>query len=223
MKDIAGPARFSVAAPRPRAIEEEHERQWHGPGRHVSQATLRELASFQGTMADPGRELVGLPAPSQLLPSSFRLAFDGSNLAIMAAGVRHEMFGRLMKFAEAIMDHHRIDHFPAGRTTWQRPEIDRGIEADACFLLDPTRLEIAGSTYACRSNDVTNRPSPDLVVVVDISRSSVWSVIGGWSGMVLRMLTDRWRPFGLFSPTQSMPTSPGEATNPSSRPGSRVH
>ncbi|MGO8862289.1 MAG: Uma2 family endonuclease, partial [Acidimicrobiales bacterium] len=133
----------------------------------------------------------------------------GRNLEIMVAGVRHEMFGWLMmKFAEAVMDHREIDYFPAGRATWQRPEIERGIEADACYLLDPGKLEVARAAHSKGSNDVADYPNPDLAIEVDISRPKVdrpgiyaemgvpelWRLDGGTPVIERRGAEARYRP-----------------------------
>jgi Uma2 family endonuclease len=111
---------------------------------------------------------------AERLPSSFRLAFDGRDLEIMVTGMRHELFGWLMvELANAVLGHLEVRFFPAGRATWQRPEINRGIEADACYILDPDKLETARAANARKSNDVADYPNPDLAIEVDISRPQV--------------------------------------------------
>jgi Uma2 family endonuclease len=146
----------------------------------MSTIATKKRTPVEGSVEDEGRWVItdvswgDYERLAKLLPPSFRLAFDGRNLEIMVAGVRHEMFGWLMmKFAEAVMDHREIDYFPAGRATWQRPEIERGIEADACYLLDPGKLEVAKAAHSKGSNDVADYPNPDLAIEVDISRPKV--------------------------------------------------
>jgi Uma2 family endonuclease len=56
-----------------------------------------------------------------------------------------------------------------GETTWVRPEIARGIEADNCYYVDPAKIATALAELARGSNDVKNYPNPDLAVEVDIS------------------------------------------------------
>ena len=57
-----------------------------------------------------------------------------------------------------------------GKTTWIRPEIERGIEADQCYVFDPAKVAAVGELLARKENDVALYPNPDLAVEVDISR-----------------------------------------------------
>ncbi len=62
------------------------------------------------------------------------LAYDGIDLEIMLKGRPHEHFkDRFGKLVTAITDDLHIDCSSAGETTWKRPEIARGLEADQCY------------------------------------------------------------------------------------------
>ena len=58
-----------------------------------------------------------------------------------------------------------------GETTWKRPELTRGIEADQCYYFDPAKLQAYAA--ALRSNDVDLYPNPDLAVEVDVSKPKI--------------------------------------------------
>ena len=45
------------------------------------------------------------------------------------------------RLGEASADERAIPVEDLGETTWQRPEVDRGIEADLSYFFDPARIE----------------------------------------------------------------------------------
>ena len=70
---------------------------------------------------------------AERLPASFRVAFDGKDIEMMVTSRDHDQVGWLMgRFAEAVIDRVAIEFVPCGRATWQKPEAERGIEADEC-------------------------------------------------------------------------------------------
>ena len=60
-----------------------------------------------------------------------------------------------------------------GETTWKRPTIKRGLEADQCVVFDPVKLVAVIKALESRSNDLGQYPNPDLAVEIDISRSKI--------------------------------------------------
>jgi Uma2 family endonuclease len=54
-------------------------------------------------------------------------------------------------------------------TNWIRPELERGLEADQCYVFDPAKLAVVHELLARRENDVAAYPNPDLAVEVDLS------------------------------------------------------
>jgi hypothetical protein len=58
-----------------------------------------------------------------------------------------------------------------GQTTWKRPEVSRGLEADECYYFEPEK--IATAAKARRSKKVANYPNPDLGIEGDISPSRI--------------------------------------------------
>jgi Uma2 family endonuclease len=107
-----------------------------------------------------------------MLPEStpIRMAFDGRNLEIMVKGPVHDHFSQLLDmFVISVAGELGIRIKPMRETTWKRPEIARGIEADNCYYLDLAKIAIALAALGRKSNDVKDYPNPDLAIEVDIS------------------------------------------------------
>ena len=49
------------------------------------------------------------------------------------------------------------------------PEVERGIEADQCYVFDPAKIAAVTDALARDVNDVAEYPNPDLAVEVDLS------------------------------------------------------
>jgi len=72
---------------------------------------------------------------------------------------------------------------PQGETTWIRPEIERGIEADNCYYLEPAKIATALAAVSRGVNDVAAYPNPDLAIEIDISvpqadRAAIYAALG---------------------------------------------
>ena len=63
----------------------------------------------------------------------------------------------------------RIPYSGAGQTTWKRPEIERGLEADHCYFFEPAKFAADAEAVLAESNDIADYPNPDLAIEVDIS------------------------------------------------------
>jgi len=103
-----------------------------------------------------------------------RLTYDGKDLEIMTTGYRHEglkgLIGRLVNAVTFELD---ITCTDGGQTTWKRPEIERGLEADDCYFFEPDKMALITKSFARKSNDVVDYPNPDLAIEIDLSRSEV--------------------------------------------------
>ncbi len=103
--------------------------------------------------------------------SAIRMAYDGKDLEIMVTGPVHDDYGwfldRFIAVVARVMGVHRR---ALGKTTWIRPEIQRGLEADQCYVFEPDKLALVKDLLARKVNDITGYPNPDLAVEVDISR-----------------------------------------------------
>ncbi len=108
----------------------------------------------------------------ELLPDStpVRVAFDGRSMEIMVKGPIHDHFARYLEaFLLTVASELGTPVMPQGETTWIRPELERGIEADNCYYLDPMKIRAAQDAITRRTNDVADYPNPDLAIEVDIS------------------------------------------------------
>ncbi len=102
--------------------------------------------------------------------SPVHLAYDGKDLEIMVTGPLHDDFADLLDaFFKAVAGSLGVRHKPQGQTTWKRPEIEKGLEADRCYYIDPVKIAAALAARKAGSNDVKDYPNPDLAIEVDIS------------------------------------------------------
>ena len=103
--------------------------------------------------------------------TAVRMAYDGKDLEIMVKGPVHDHYGRLLdRLITAVAAMLGIRRQALGETTWIRPEIERGLEADQCYVFDAGKLALVGELLHRNENDVAGYPNPDLAVEVDISR-----------------------------------------------------
>lgn len=103
--------------------------------------------------------------------TAVRMAYDGKDLEIMVKGPVHDHYGRLLdRLITAVAAVLGIRRQALGETTWIRPEIERGLEADQCYVFDAGKLAVVGELLARKDNDVAGYPNPDLAIEVDISR-----------------------------------------------------
>ncbi len=116
--------------------------------------------------------------------SPIRTAFDGKDVEIMVKGAIHDYFADLLNdFIKIIAVALAVPIKSFGETTWIRPEIERGIEADGCYYLDPAKIASALASVARRVNDVAAYPNPDLAIEIDISvpkadRTGIYAALG---------------------------------------------
>jgi Uma2 family endonuclease len=103
-----------------------------------------------------------------------RLAYDGRDLEIMTVGRVHEYFkGLLDLFVNEVATELAIPLRGGGETTWKRPELLRGLEADQCYFFRPEKRAADAAAVKRRSNDMADYPNPDLAVEIDISPPEV--------------------------------------------------
>jgi Uma2 family endonuclease len=102
------------------------------------------------------------------------LAYDGKDLEIMTTGYLHEDYksflGRLMNEVTIELD---ISCRDAGQTTWKRPHLERGIEADLSYFFDLRKIALVAASRAAKSNNIEDYPDPDLAIEIDISRAQI--------------------------------------------------
>ncbi len=139
--------------------------------------------------------------------SGIRLAYDGKDLEIMSPGPLHDdTKGRAGKFVEVVAEEAGLDWRNLGSTTWKRPAVQRGIEADQCCYFQSDKLAVAALALKRKSNDVADYPNPDLAIEVDISPSAVdrpgiyakLSVTEVWRFDATGITIERLKPDGTF-------------------------
>ena len=96
--------------------------------------------------------------------------YDGEDVEIMSPGLVHDdakgLFGQLV---EAIAQVLEIPYRNSGQTTWKRPEIARGLEADESYFFRTEKLDAVAASKARGSLDIADYPNPDLGIEVDMS------------------------------------------------------
>jgi len=103
-----------------------------------------------------------------------RVDYDGKDLEIMSLSPIHDVLKKaIVRFVELTADELEIPYTGLGQTTWKRPEVARGLEADDCYYFAPEKLAVADEAIARWSKDVAEYPNPDLAIEVDISPSKI--------------------------------------------------
>ena len=98
-----------------------------------------------------------------------RMTFDQGVLEIVTPSYGHEHAGNILtSVAQALMDARRQDYAPAGSTTFKDQGAGRGFEPDASYYVEHA-ARIRGLTRI----DLDSDPPPDLVIEIDVSRSSL--------------------------------------------------
>lgn len=91
--------------------------------------------------------------------SSIRVAFDGRNMELIVTSPTHDDFAELLDtFFKAVAGGLGIRYKPQRTTTWIRPEVQRGLEADCCYYLEPAKIDTALAALKARLNDVAHYP-----------------------------------------------------------------
>jgi Uma2 family endonuclease len=101
--------------------------------------------------------------------SSPRFTYDGGVLEIMSPSTRHERLNRsIATFCEVIIEECNIELDNVGSNTFKREDLARGFEPDSCFYVQ--HVERVRNREQI---DLAVDPPPDLVIEIDISRSSL--------------------------------------------------
>lgn len=98
-----------------------------------------------------------------------RMTYDDGVLELMSPSNDHEAIKRLIgRMIEAFTEELGISARSLSSSTWQRPDLPKGLEADECYyILNHHRVRER------RRIDLAIDPAPDLAVEVEISRGSV--------------------------------------------------
>ena len=96
-------------------------------------------------------------------------AYDRGRLEIMVLSAEHEENKDVLTLLiNVLAEEMGIDVRSFGSTTFQREDLDRGFEPDACFYI-AHEVQVRGK----KKLDLTVDPPPDLVIEIDISSPSL--------------------------------------------------
>ncbi|MGO9921896.1 MAG: Uma2 family endonuclease [Isosphaeraceae bacterium] len=102
--------------------------------------------------------------------SNIHVDYDGKDLEVMGKGRKHERRNRLLgRFVDIVTAELEIPRRGLRETTWKRPEISRGLEADECYYFLPEKIAADNEAIERGSDDIADYPNPDLAIEVDIS------------------------------------------------------
>ncbi len=102
------------------------------------------------------------------------LAYDGQDLEIMTKGRDHEVLKEILgRFVSAVTFELKIGSRGTRETTWKRPEIKRGLEADLCYYFDAGKLAADAQSRARKSRKVADYPNPDMAIEINLSQSQI--------------------------------------------------
>jgi len=96
--------------------------------------------------------------------------YDGKDVEIMSPSLLHEIDKTLLsRVVELVAEECEIPFMGAGQTTWKRPDVTRGLEADESYFFHAHKLDAVAAGKARRSLDIADYPNPDLGIEVDMS------------------------------------------------------
>lgn len=101
--------------------------------------------------------------------SAPRFTYDHGTLEIMSPFAEHELYSRgVDRLVLALADEMDVEVAVLGSTTFRLTELDIGFEPDSCYYVQH-EPEVRGK----RRLDLDVDPPPDIVLEIDISRSSI--------------------------------------------------
>lgn len=98
-----------------------------------------------------------------------RLTYDRGNLELMTLSHEHEHWNELLgRFIDVLTEELNMPCQSGGSTTFDREDLDRGIEPDRCYYLTNEPV-VRGKDEI----DLSIDPPPDLAVEVEVTRSAL--------------------------------------------------
>lgn len=106
--------------------------------------------------------------------ANIHVDYDGKDLEIMSLSHLHDGVKKgLGRFVDVTTEELEIPCRGFGQSTWKRPEVARGLEADECYYFALEKLAAANEAMMRMSMDVADYPNPDLAIEVDLSPSQI--------------------------------------------------
>jgi len=125
-----------------------------------------------------------------------RMTYDRGTLEIMSPSQKHERLKHLLgRMIVVVTEELEIPIRGAASTTWDRPDMERGLEADECYYIS-SEARVRGR----ETIDLDVDPPPDLAIEIDIThgpvdRLGIYAALG--VAEVWRFDGDRLRIFRL--------------------------
>jgi Uma2 family endonuclease len=105
----------------------------------------------------------------ELGDSPTHLTYDEGFLEIEVVSQRHEALTELAgSLVQAALDSVSADYQPLGKTTWDREEFLKAIEADQCFY-----VQNVAAVQGEKEIDLAVDPPPDLAIEVEVTTSAL--------------------------------------------------
>lgn len=117
--------------------------------------------------------------------SNIRITYDRGRMVLMSPTPRHDKWKELIgQLIEALAAERGSLINSYGSTTWKRPDLGRGLEADKCYY-----IQRAESMRGKMDIDLTVDPPPDLAVEIEVThvpldKPAIYTALG---------VTELWR------------------------------
>lgn len=106
--------------------------------------------------------------------ANIHVDYDGKDVEIVSPSPLHDGVKTLLgRFVELTAEELEIPCTGLGQTTWKRPEVTRGLEADESYYFVAEKLATVAEAMTRRSGEVAEYPNPDLAIEVDLSPSRI--------------------------------------------------
>ncbi|MGZ3318090.1 MAG: Uma2 family endonuclease [Isosphaeraceae bacterium] len=106
--------------------------------------------------------------------ANIHVDYDGKDVEIVSPSPLHDGVKTLLgRFVELTAEELEIPCTVLGQTTWKRPEVTRGLEADESYYFVAEKLATVAEAMTRRSGEVAEYPNPDLAIEVDLSLSRI--------------------------------------------------
>ena len=106
--------------------------------------------------------------------SNIHVDYDGKDVEIKSLSPFHDGIKSFLgRFVELTAEELEIPCTGLGQTTWKRPKLSRGLEADECYYFVGEKLTAVAEAIGRWSKDVAEYPNPDMALEVDVSPSKI--------------------------------------------------
>ena len=106
--------------------------------------------------------------------ANLHVDYDGQDLEIASVSPFHDGVKTFLgRFVELTAEELEIPCTGLGQTTWKRPKLLRGLEADESYYFVNEKLTAVAEALTRNSMDVAEYPNPDLAIETDVSPSKI--------------------------------------------------